>query len=338
MPALHLQANPKDYLARRERRRLFFWVMGFGLVVLVILRFAELRDFVRARSERAANRVDTRFYPAPAPEGERDAVTIRKPVEGGGVEADDDPVKQAGDGVLPGIKPALLEHVRDDTPWIRDQEIPAWFNLWHAVQSATSDQIAAARPKPVGYLELFQQPKAHRGELVNVRGNARRVEYLPAGPNDYGISGFYRIIVWPEGGPAEAIFVYALELPDGFPQGEETAADIETTGIFFKRMVYSTERKDELRRAPTIVAKTVEWNRPTEAQASRDAVTFRLIMGLTALGLVTFVAIMVWANRGSATGLTNRSLESPERLSRLSELENVDVRESLRKLAQGEER
>jgi len=319
----HSHVRSRNYLSRHEQRRLLAWVMGVGLIVLACVMYGEVREFVQARSVRAAHSIDTRFQAEPGHSGEPDAVSIRSSVA---VESS----HERGD--FPGVSSALLAQIHDDTPWIRSDELPAWLELWDVLRQSDERQLAAESKGKIGFVELFQQPKAFRGKLVTVRGSARQATYLKAGENSHGLEGYYRVIIWPDDGPAEPIFLYVLELPDGFPTGEEIRADLQATGIFFKRMVYPTQQEAELRRAPVIMARTVTWLEPAEVTPVGDSTPLPLMLGLTALGIVGLIFAIAWATRERvyARARLTATIEP------IDERDVVDLRESLGKLAEND--
>lgn len=316
------RARPRNYLSRREQRRLFAWVMGVGLVAIVCVRFGEISRFLREKSASTTKSVDTRFRPQAGNTSERDAITIRNSAEL--ARTNEDRRSPAG------VSAELLGRVHDDTPWIRSEEIEPWLKLWSVLKRCSDEELVLRSTGKVGFVELFQQPKAFRGKIVTIRGSARRSTYIKAGENAEAIDGYYRLIIWPEGGPAEPIFLYSLALPEGFRAGDEIRADIEATGFFFKRMVYPTEREAELRRAPVVMARTLSWLQADESAAGYDNRSLHLIFGLTALGIAGLIAAIWWATRKSLPLPKAASAALPP----IDDREIVEVQESLDKLAE----
>lgn len=314
----------RNYLARREQWRLLAWVMGIGLVVLAGLRFNEILDLIKAQPEAVAPPVDTRFQPIAKSTSEPDSVTI---------VAVDESVGATDPGAKGGVNNALLRKVRDDTPWIRNEEIDAWLNLWSLLGQSTDAQIAAGSVGEVGFVELFGQPQTYRGKLVTMRGAARQAEYLKAAKNDAGVEGYYRVVLQPVRGPDEPVFVYALQLPDGFPVGERIRADVAATGYFFKRMVYSTRDEADLRRAPVIMVRTLSWQQPSTEIAEKNGRLVSILMGATGIGILAFFAVSYWASQRGVAAKARRSAT----LAPIDDRNVVDVHESLARLAENQE-
>lgn len=259
----------------RHRRRVFAWVMGFGLLLIAAANFPRALHLLRS-SQTSATAVDTRFRPPPDTSSLPGAVTLLPP----------ESPSLAPPPALAGIDRTALGAVRDDTPYIRPAESAAWFDVWKALQKLSPAQAAQLPSREVSYVELFDQPGAFRGQWVTVRGSARWAERRPAAPNDAKIGGYYQLGLWPAGGPAEPIFIYCLELPPGFPTGDNIAIDVNATGLFFKRMVYPSREPDVLRRAPLIMCQTVELQNaslPPTTPMSADAAW---IVGLLFAGLL----------------------------------------------------
>jgi hypothetical protein len=321
------RTQPRNYLSRREQRRLFAWVMGIGLAVIAIASLAEIRQILNAHAAPVIERaplIDTRFQPSPRSSGEPDAVSI--------VTIEPPTAVSGREDLVAGVSAELLAKVRDDTPWIRPGEIDAWLNVWGALARSKDDEIARRSSGAVGFIELFQQPRAFRGKAVTIRGSARQAMYVDAAKNSEGIDGYYRVIVRPESGPPEPVFLYTLELPADFPTGEEIRADIEATGIFFKRMVYPTKESGELRRAPVIMARTLTWRQPVVAETSRGGLPVGVLVAMVALGAVALALVTYWASRVRSSS----TAQLPAALPPIDDRDVVSIEESLDNLSEND--
>jgi hypothetical protein len=320
------RVRPRNYLARREQRRLLAWVMGVGLVFIACAALFEFRGFGRADPVVAQPAIDTRFTP-----GNDDSGVSG---ESGTVKIAPIPSPRAADstdGAATTLDMAKLAPVRDDTPWIRDAEIDAWLHVWSVLRRAAAD-VADESGTNVGFVELFGQPKAFRGKLVTVRGTARQAVFLEAAENSAELRGYYRVVLWPAGGPAEPIFLYTLELPSGFPTGEDIRADIAATGFFFKRMVYPTKASGELRRAPVIMARTLTWREATTKPDTGHGRFLGLITGSMVLGVLGLMIVTYWATHTRTLAVERLPALAP----RINEDEVSDVYDALDKLAQSD--
>ena len=321
------RVQPRNYLSRREQRRLFAWVMGIGLMVIAIASLGKISQFLNSMSATVTERapsIDTRFRPRPDNSGEPDSVSIVKDDEG--------VVLDNRDELLAGIRADLLTKVRDDTPWIRSAEIEAWLNVWGALAQSSEAELVRRSSGAVGFLELFQQPRAFRGQPVTIRGSARQATYIEAADNAEGIEGYYRVIVRPESGPPEPMFLYTLKLPADFPTGEAIRADVEATGVFFKRMVYPSKDNGDLRRAPVIMARNLKWFQPVAVEQSRGDSFGGVLVALVALGAVGLALVTYWASR---VRIVNRA-QLPSALPPIDDRGVVSIEESLGNLAEND--
>jgi hypothetical protein len=126
----------------------------------------------------------------------------------------------------------------------------------------------------VSFGQLFKQPEVYRGRLVTVEGTARRVEFMEAPENFYGIDSYFRLWLQPVGSNSP-IVIYSLDVPEGFPamriaQTPDSYLDLEEsvriTGFFFKRWPYSA--RDGTRLAPVVLSRTFSWS-PSALGADR---------------------------------------------------------------------
>lgn len=200
-------------------------------------------------------------------------------------KTDDSPASQAAV-----IAPEDLSAIKDNT-YFRSEENPAWFALWKNLRDSKS---AGDIIGDVTYAQLLDQPDTYRGKAVTVRGTAMREELLDAPANEVGIDKYHRLIVQPEGGGNWPIIIYALELPEKFPRGDNIRAEISATGYFFKNWSYAW--RDGLGLAPVIMAKSVSWTpvvtsrKPTANISARTTLT---VIAVTA-GLAVLVGYFAW--------------------------------------------
>ena len=116
------------------------------------------------------------------------------------------------------------------------------------------------------------------------------MSYEDARKNQCGIAGYYVFWVMPAGGPDSPLVVYSLDVPQGFPKidtksDQPTAVheDVEFTGFFFKRWVYSS--KSGIRLAPLLVAGAPRWQAsPADLRKPPDLTTVLAIVVGCAIG------------------------------------------------------
>ncbi len=272
--------KPRNYLSRREQRRLLLLVLALGLVVILMFEagnpknwqlFVDLDD--NPNGDNAPKGVG--FLPADKE------------------NTDEGPDPALPRGLFPGVDEKLLKAITDNTRF-RDEENAALFNILGVLRRTDESDLQRASIGRVSWLQLNEQSHEYRGELVTVRGTIRRAHRLDATKNDEGIDGYYRIWLWPDDKPDRPIVVYCLELPQAFPTGMELSERGRVSGFYFKRWLYLG--KEDLQTAPVLLAKTVSWqeNPPAEnnVPAAFGSIYFLIaaaaVLSLLAIGYILF--------------------------------------------------
>jgi hypothetical protein len=201
--------------------------------------------------------------------------------------AEEEKVVDRGD-LFPGVNPAWFKAIRDDAISSRDEQ-PCTLALLNILQKTDLDRLRKASMGRIAYAQLFRQPGEYRGRLVTVSGTVHGVYRVELPENQYGLKEYYQVWLAPPDNRFNPLVIYCLNLPKGFPTGDNIAEEAEVTGFFLKRWVYRA--KDTLRVAPTLLAKTLQWEkRPVMQQESpADA---RFIAGMV---VVVFLLAMLTA-------------------------------------------
>ena len=182
----------------------------------------------------------------------------------------------------------------------RPQEKEAWFRLWEQLQTATEPELRKRSLGPIGFLQLYEQPKDYRGKLVTVRGTVQQGYHITESKNPHGIAGYYVFTLRPAGGPPRPIIIYALETPPGFPAVADRDIDksittlheeVEFTGFFFKKWAY--QAKDGINLAPLLLAKSPRWEGSSAPTFTEPNTTGMIVIvvacAVGALGLVVWL-------------------------------------------------
>jgi hypothetical protein len=325
---------PRNYFSRREQLRLLALVIGLGLVI-VMMREASREEnwhWLTGKADHSApeqpRQYDTSYQPTlpvQDPESVRIASTLAH-----------EPA--AGQGYFPGVVPEYLSRVKDNRTHRHPAEAAAWLNLWKVLDDNQSRILNAASTGPVTFGQLFEQPDVFRGELVSLRGTARRSEWIPAAKdNRNGLAGYYRLILKLKGGPNRPVFLYVLKLPPDFPQGEKIDAEIEATGFFYKNWLYEANQLSWL--APVVLARDLNWQPPPIAE-KKDHSSLMLALGVC--GLALFAALVAWwvavRSGGVNTSPGSNARRSQATAADLGHLDSLPpVAEQLRDLAAGEQ-
>jgi hypothetical protein len=218
-----------------------------------------------------------------------------------------------------------LDLVRDDALISRSAERPIWFRLLEQLSEMSPDELQRKSAGPIGYMQLFDQPRTYRGRLVTVRGTALQAYRIEERYEETDVDGYYVLTLRPAGGPARPIIIYALELPAGFPSVGPLSSDgrtttlneeLECTGYFLKRMPYMA--RDGMNRAPLLLARVPRWSPPPQPTSPAAQNSRLLLTLLAARGAAGAVVIWIWRfSPGAAT--RSRHLDAlPEQMGPLS--------------------
>lgn len=277
-----------NYLGRREQRRLLILVLMLGLVVILMVEASKPANWMWLWGVRQPGGGNGRgAVPADrAPRG-----LLAQLGEKAEPVPDGPPVRRK---LLDGVDPQLLTTIRDDTIHVvRAEEQAAFAHLLGLLKTTEADRLEQAA-SAVSFVQLYNQPREYRGELVTITGLVHRSTWLPAAAN-LGVDGYYELWVQPDG-ESDPLVVYSLDLPAGFPQGAEVLEHVALSGFFFKRWIYMAQR--DVMSAPVVLAKTVAWEppAPAAAQAPEPRGLVNLIVPLLGALLIAaaFVAYVVY--------------------------------------------
>lgn len=322
---------PRNFLAWREQRKLLLWVLLIGVPMIVTLRAYDLWQSASVRRPAEEAPIDPRL-----PESGRSIPALDTFTAAATPEID--PEKPAEprrdpDKYFPGVMPNYLESVRDDTP-SRPADQDACFNLLQTLERATDHELKSASLGPVTYVQLYRQPDAYRGRLVDLRGSVRRVEQIPLPENRTGLTKYYRLWLRPDDS-TNPIIVYTIELPEGFPVGEKVREPIKLTGFFFKRVAYAAHSGGIT--APMLLAKSVDWQAPSPqeraAAVAQSKNRLQWLMGIALVGSIVLVGAMWWLSRLSRRPMIKRPEASAESIDALHHADITTVEEDLRRLS-----
>lgn len=288
----------RDYLGRREQFRLLT-LFGLLALVVVLMRLAgrpeswNWFDTIAPRREapRAARDdepIDTRRSAISTTDAS-DVMRIGPTIAPGTGDATES---------LPGLRRDTFSSVIDDTVLRGGEEHEAFFRTLAVLSGLDERAATTPRPTEVGFVQLFRQPEAYRGEWVRVRGVVRRALPIATPKNEHGVAELRQLWLQPEGRPDDLLAVDVLQLPPGYPQGAEVEAPVTIDGVFFKRWAYHAE--DGIRTAPLLLARTVTWTpEPAPSLASDEPGSYRAVDIALGVGLVVgLVAVAGWLARG----------------------------------------
>jgi hypothetical protein len=139
------------------------------------------------------------------------------------------------------IPAAYLDAIEESRVGVRATERPAYFAMLSTARAAQPRELAAAARRDLPFLSLMNDSTEHRGEVIWIEGELRRVEPLEAGPNDDGFEQLYEgWLFTDEAGRTNPYRIVVSDLAPGFPQGTEVRERVRLPAFFFKRYTYAT--------------------------------------------------------------------------------------------------
>jgi hypothetical protein len=213
----------------------------------------------------------------------------------------------------------MLLLVTDQTLQIHRREMPAYWRLVEKIRTLNRrDLVAAARADP-RFNDFYLDPATHRGELVQLDLNVRRV--LPIG-GENGDSDLYELWGWTDEAQAWMYCVVTPSLPPGFPRSRDVKESVHVVGYFFKMQAYhaAAEQNDGRPLVAPLIIGSVEW-RAAESAVTAPPINWPMLLIITVAGLLVVRLLLTSAARfSSATRLSHlavrrRPLEEPKFLS-----------------------
>lgn len=132
----------------------------------------------------------------------------------------------------------LLSLVRDNTIYTNKLDNPAYFALVKEVISQTPEQLRSQARENPRFNDFYRNPSEHRGEIVHLSINLRRVLPLDIkSKNEAGVTRLYELWGWTEEAKAWMYCCIVPELPPGVTEGDVDIR-VELTGYFFKMQAY----------------------------------------------------------------------------------------------------
>lgn len=190
-----------------------------------------------------------------------------------------------------------FQAVEDKAP-LKGEEMPAQWRLakWaHAVPTADLQKLAR---KDILFTHLQQAPDKHRGSLIELKLNIRRVLSHDAPENSANIKKVYE--VW---GVTEESSVYPycavfFDLPPGVPVKADVDFRMRFVGFFFKHLAYD-DRMGIKRSSPMLVGRLVYDPQSPSAISDEDrGLTVPWIVGIV-LMLTILVLLTQWWGKTS---------------------------------------
>jgi hypothetical protein len=320
----------RNYLVRGEQHRLLVLVLMCGLVLLLIGETGrpERWQWLWQLGARPGHHLA-----AVGPNAHEGKASPRGSLAGGAAI-----VKPKEERLLPGIDLQALSKVTDDAKMRRD-EWPIEFDILRVLSETDPITIARTSIGRVSFIELSEQTKAYRGEVVTIAGRVRRATEVPAGVNDEGVLTFQEVAITPSDKPSEVVLLHCVDLPAGMPQGKGLDEEVEVNAVVFKRLAYQGADGNWLS-GPLLLARSMHWKpRPPAPPKAAPTPPDPLKLTLALVGAaVLAIALVAWAVRRKPLATNPYAHPEPPRsghnFSRLRELEvSPEARDSLARMS-----
>ena len=133
----------------------------------------------------------------------------------------------------------LLSLVSDNSFRIHKREMPAYWMLIDQVNHEPIEQLLGKSKVNPRFHDLYTAPSKHRGDLVQIVLNVRRVIPYPIEvENSAGVKKLYELWGWTDEAKAWLYCCITSELPPGFPESGEVIEKATLVGYFFKLQAY----------------------------------------------------------------------------------------------------
>ncbi|MEW4454338.1 hypothetical protein AB1L30_16815 [Bremerella sp. JC817] len=294
----------RNYFARGEQLRLLMLVGSLGLVIMLMARAADPQTWkwIAPDNAEVADQSGDGLTPVPAEqirvprravaadngtEGEFRMVADRRPATPYTLGSKKEEAKNEAKTERWATDEALA-NVEDSSPF-RSVDFDAWAQIFDRLTEANAKDLSAENAPPAQFSQLFQQSNLYRGKLVTVSGTIRRCVKLPPNPLDERAGNLWQMWLF-SGADSSPMVVYCMNLPEGFPVGNEIHQKVSFQAVYFKKWVYAA--KGGTMTAPLLLARNVNWQAAPSLQ--REITSAEIYAGIAgtfvvAIGIVGFV-------------------------------------------------
>jgi len=274
--------------------------------VFCVLCFAQAGAAFMQEANDAAS-AEPAPMPLSTPESVADSTSAAAPDDHAADHANDKEAEESEEARQARIKD-LLSLVTDNTLGVYKRENAAYFALLKEVLTHTPEELRAQAHANPRFDEFYRHPSKHRGELVTLVLNVRRVipveiEY----ENEAGVTKLYELWGWTDEAKAWMYCCITPELPPGFPVKSDVAERVELTGYFFKMQGYKpgdASPNDRNLVAPLVIGRITRAPKaPGQAAEGLGNWPFYLIGGF---GLIILMRVLMQVRLFSRTAPTQR--------------------------------
>lgn len=177
-----------------------------------------------------------------------------------------------------------LSRIRDNTLAIRHDESQAFYRILAHIRDLSRTVLEAAARTDVQYLNLMQEPDQYRGQLIQIRGDLKRLNRFTANDNRYEVDTLYEGWIFTADSGSHPFRVLATNLSPELSPGLDLDIPVTVEGYFFKKEGYDSPGGLQL--APVILAKQIDKYRPN----SSPPADLGMLPYMIAIGVVFAIA------------------------------------------------
>lgn len=185
------------------------------------------------------------------------------------------------------IPPEWLETVNDQLLGVKAEESAAYYRILGHISRLDTGLVSRSGRQDVLHVNLIHDPAAYRGQLLTVRGNARRIVPIHVSENEFGVKQAYEVWLTTKDSGSDPWRVVTTHLDPRLPVGEQVFATVSVTGYFFKQYSYASQGGIHI--APLLLAANVDsYVVPNTGRSGTGLEPY--ILGI--IGITIFIALI----------------------------------------------
>lgn len=190
------------------------------------------------------------------------------------------------------------------------REHDCFYQLLAAMQRADFDALLAVAPRERSVVPLFNAPATMHGQVVALVGTARRAVAVvvkePEVQERFGIRKYYEVAIYTADSQQNPLIFNILELPPGFPEGDNIHASVRIPGTFLTGFYYHRDAtpdeqargiQPKLQKAPLLLGKSLQWLKEPTQEASTSWVFGGLVVAAFVVLAIAGARLMQSENR-----------------------------------------
>jgi hypothetical protein len=203
--------------------------------------------------------------------------------------------------------------VTDKSLQMHPRENPAYYRLLKMAKEQTAEQMQQKARRDRRFNDFYTSAAAHRGELVQIELNVRRIVSFPVEEaNEAEVAQLYELWGWSEEAKAWLYVAVTPELPDGMPTGTTVEERVTFLGYFFKLQGYHEAGAKPNARplfAPLLIGRLI-WH-PAPVRESRDPAWMWYVLAGAVVVIAGIIVVRVFGGRRGRSTIAEKSRQTP---------------------------